>query len=1285
MPKKGHTRFFRSLILTVAAAMLAPASFAQLTSTGIHGIVKDPSGAMIPGATLTLKDTSTGIEKRTTSAKDGGFVFPDVVAGTYAITAAAKGFDSQIMDNIVVDAGRTTDVTISLKIGAATETVEVTATGAQLETSSNEIGLTVNNNNIQNLPYSSRDTLSFAGLSAGYAGSDFNNLPQAAMNISIDGMDNNTERFRSGSGSGFSTVAPERIDAVEEVTVSTTGTGADSAGFGAMNVRFQTKRGTDHYHFTVGEQFANTDLNANSFFNNLRGQPIAITRQNNAYGSIGGPLLPFIPSMKHKLFFFAYFEAQPQPSTSTLTATVLSPAAQQGNFTYLGTDGQQHTVNVLAIAQAAGYPSTIDPTIQSMLGVINASESKASGFLGITNEFYASTMEWTQPADTLQMFPAARVDYQIAPNVAWHGSWSLHYENIHPSDPNYPGLNQFAYDNAYRTTTYVATNAVDWTITPHMVNTANFGIQGDNEYYYPGSTPFNWQSYGNRILETPTGGSGAALIYPTIPEYNQQNVLPYIRNAPVYQFRDDLNWVKGKHTLTFGGVVKHNSFYETFFGTGGVPNYAISLPSGDPLTTIIQNALPFVNTSVGDQTTASSLYALLTGTVSGVSGNVNVDEHTHQYQQYQPVTQRFAGTFGGLYIHDVWRLTPHLTINAGFHWEFDGAIHETNGIDSEPTGSNFFGPSTGLFSPGVMSGNTVPNEEQVSYPYKRDFLLPAPVLGLAWSPTVDGGPLHKLLGNNKTVIRVGGGINDYNEGTNTISNTLNEEQENTLGDTQSISATAGLNGFPTTGILLSGPAPALATNPTVFGYPVSEALGVFTGGFATGLIDPKIRSPYVANWNLSIQRELPGRVVLEVDYVGNKSTRMWHYQNLDEVNIFENGFLSQFVQAQSNLAINQANGKGNTFANNGLAGQVNLPIFQQAFGANGSQAALAASSGYSNSTFITDLEQGVAGTMASTMASTTTIGSGYYCRLVGSNFAPCASAGFTQPTSYPVNFFVPNPYVSSLGYLTDNGNNHYDALQVVARKAMSHGLAVNGNFTWSHALGDLATTDQTASYQWWTQRNGNLNYGPSSYDRRFVFNAFWTYDLPIGKGKALNLTNAILDRVAGGWTLGGIETISTGAPSLLSSSRDTFNNREAGGVEFGGGLTSQQLRNDLATIPNMHAVTSSGDLITNVASIAASNGAPNPAYYGPYTTPGLLGDLGTYIYAPTSFTLNMSLNKQVRIKEHLNVGFRMEALNFLNHPFFTSLGTLTTTGTTFGQIGSTSGTRSVLLRAYLSW
>ena len=221
-------------------------------------------------------------------------------------------------------------------------------------------------------------------------------------------------------------------------------------------------------------------------------------------------------------------------------------------------------------------------------------------------------------------------------------------------------------------------------------------------------------------------------------------------------------------------------------------------------------------------------------------------------------------------------------------------------------------------------------------------------------------------------------------------------------------------------------------------------------------------------------------------------------------------------------------------------------------------------------------------------------------------------------------------------------------------------------------------------YQWWTTRDGHLNYGPSSFDRHYVFNAFWTYDLPVGKGKLVNTPNGILDRIVGGWTLGGIESIISGAPSLLSSGRDTFNNLQAGGVEFGSGLTPTELRNDLANIPNMNELTSSKAMLANIGSIVASNGAANTAYYGPFTTPGLLGT-NVYIFGKTSYTLNMSLNKNVRIHERLLFGFNMEALSFLNHPFFTSLGSTTSTGTTFGQVTSTSGTRSVLLRAFVSF
>jgi len=360
-----------------------------------------------------------------------------------------------------------------------------------------------------------------------------------------------------------------------------------------------------------------------------------------------------------------------------------------------------------------------------------------------------------------------------------------------------------------------------------------------------------------------------------------------------------------------------------------------------------------------------------------------------------------------------------------------------------------------------------------------------------------------------------------------------------------------------------------------------------------------------------------------------------------------------------------------------------MPIFDTAFGANGSFAALAASSGYTNSTFITDLQQGLAGTLAGSLASTTSTSPGYYCRLVGANFAPCAAAGFTTRTAYPLNFWTPNPFASRLEYQDDNGNNNYNGLQVDARKAFSHGLAFTGNFVWSHSMGDLLnSSDQTATYQWFTQRNGHLNYGPSPFDHRLAWNSFWTYDLPMGKGKALNLNNGVLDRVLGGWTLGGVEQISTGAPSILSSARDTFNNLSQSGVVFGGGLTPGQLQHDLATIPNIHQVVS-GNLISNVASIAQSNGIANPSYYAPASTPGAFSQF-VYLYANTGFTLNMSLNKAVRIREKLNIGFRVEAINFLNHPFF-ALGSTSVTANSFGQISSASGNRTVYLRAFMSW
>ncbi len=1289
-------RISRTHLFCAACLMFAAISYAQETNTGIHGVVRDPSGAVVPNAQVTATDTGTGIARKATTANDGGFVFPNLTAATYKITVSATGFQTAQLDSVIVDTGRITDVPVTLAVGAATQTVEVAGAAPELETTSNEVGTTINNTAIQNLPYASRDVLMFSTLMAGNTSandptgrnSTFDGLPNASLNISIDGMNNNSQRFKSG-GTSMYAFAPERIDAIEEVTVSTTGLSADSGGQGAMNIRFTTKRGTDQYHFTVGEQFANEDLNANSFFGNLRGQPIPRLRQNNPYGSIGGPLLPFIPKMKHKLFFFAYFEAQPQPTSTTNTTTILTPAAQAGNFTYIGTDGVQRTVNLLS-AVGSGFTSAIDPTVGSILSQINSTESKATGFLPVTGQPYFQTMEWTQPQNTLYLFPTARVDYQITPKLQWTGTWNLRYENI-AGGPNYPGLTQYNYGGAYKITTYIATNQLTYTLSPNMVNTANFGVQSNGEYFYEGSNPQQWSIYANRNIVFPSmtinvpsqtvsnANSGATALAPVVT-----NELPFIRNNPVYQFRDDFSWLKGKHTFMFGGVVMHTSFYETSYGSAGVPSYTLGIAAGDPVATALTAALPNINTGNGDLTNAENLYALLTGRLTQISAFVNVNENTHQFNEFSPITQRYAFTTGSLYFQDNFRVTPSLTLNYGLRWELDGPIKSTNGIDAEPTNGSFLGPSTGLFQPGSLGGVQNPTLTQVNSPYSASLHNFAPNLGLAWNPRGIGGPIGKFFGDGKTVIRTSASITYYNEGMNAISNVLSSNQ----GNGQSQTATAGNPGFPLGGVNLNSPVPPLSISPAAFGYPINIANYVFTGGNSLYYVNPNLVTPYTTNWNFGIQREIPFKTVIEVRYLGNKSTHMWHYQNINEANIFENGFLPQFIQAQTNLNINAANGKGNTFVNNGLPGQAPIPIFETAFGASGSQAALPASSGFANSTFITDLQQGLAGTLAGSLSSTAS--PTYYCRLVGGKFAPCAAQGYTASTSYPINFFTPNPYATRLNYQSDDGNVNYNSLQLEARKQTSHGFTIQANFVWSHSMGDLLNaSDQTATYQWFTQRNARLSYGPTPFDRRLAFNAFWTYELPLGKGKALNIRNGVLDRIVGGWMLGGTEQIATGNPVLLNSGRDTVNNLAQSGVTFGNGFTPSQLQSALSSIPNMNKVVA-GNLLSNVSSIVQPNGIPNPAYYGPASTPGVFGDI-VYLRNNTSFILNMSLNKEILIHDRLRVGFRMEALNFLNHPFF-ALGNTSVTSNSFGQVSATQNVstygnynRTVLLRAFMSW
>src|SRR5215470_2200355 len=225
--------YWLTLILVVSLFVVPNFAFGQTRTEGqLSGTVVDPSGAAVPNASLTLSQSSTGFTTTVQANDSGLYVFGNVQPGTYTLIAEAKGFAHKTYNDVEVYAGRTTDLKVELKVGTTAETVEVSAQGEVLETSTNTLATTVNPDAIQDLPLGGRDVLPFAQLVAGaQVGGDlrfttYNSMPNGAINITVDGANNNFQRFRT-STTGFFEAAALRLGAIDEVTVATSELTAD--------------------------------------------------------------------------------------------------------------------------------------------------------------------------------------------------------------------------------------------------------------------------------------------------------------------------------------------------------------------------------------------------------------------------------------------------------------------------------------------------------------------------------------------------------------------------------------------------------------------------------------------------------------------------------------------------------------------------------------------------------------------------------------------------------------------------------------------------------------------------------------------------------------------------------------------------------------------------------------------------------------------------------------------------------------------------------------------------
>ncbi|HEX6463101.1 MAG TPA: hypothetical protein VFZ98_01555, partial [Vicinamibacterales bacterium] len=875
-----------------------------------------------------------------------------------------------------------------------------------------------------------------------------------------------------------------------------------------------------------------------------------------------------------------------------------------------------------------------------------------------------NNMTFIVPTNNRNVYPTGRVDWQATPKLAVRGILNLQWRDF-TRNPQFPGLPDV--NGGFASTYYILSTGADWSPRNNLFNQLSVGIQSNHEEFNPGNKL--GVVYGG-LPRVPFPLS-LTTVYPT------GDLMPQPRNNPVYNIVDTVTLLRSKHTYTMGATFRRTTMWETIGGNSAAgPSFNLGVAAGDPASAAFTaTTIPGVRSA--DLPDALSLYALLTGRISSISGSNNVDESSHQYFA-GPVTRREGQNVGGLFGQDQWRLTPRLTLNYGLRWEFTGAAYNRNGIYTSPTLPNLYGPSTALFQPGTLNGVADPQIDLRPHPYKRDFINPAPNGGFAWNPTYERGLLGRLLGAGKSVIRGGAGINYYDEGLIAFQTVAGGNP----GLSQSITLNPGQPGFAPGGLLLSSSIPPLSTFPASFSFPLPESLFTFTRGF-TGL-NPNIRTPYVANWNVGLQRELWAGAAVEARYVGNHGFHIWREYDLNEVNVVENGFADEFKNAQRNLEINTANGRTG-FANNGLPGQSALPIFDAAFGARGSQPALASASGYTNGSFITLLQQGQAGALAQQLAGTSV----YLCRMLGDTFSPCSALGYNAPGPYPENFFQLNPFAAgrTLTVLNDDGWSRYNGVQLQFRQRYRESLTMTVNYAYSRAWSNRYSDSPATSVTLFTNRDDSLNTVPHIFDLRHAFQTYWTYQLPFGTDRHFTIRNPIANQVLGGWALSGIARVQSGRPFFLSSGRSTFNNFE-NGVVLAPGVTVSQLQSMVGVFPGPN-----GTKVFFDPRLIGPDRRANPQYVLSPTTPGQLGQR-VFLYGPRFWNVDMSIAKRFTAPGgRVYANFEALFLDLFNNNNFLVGGTSSDSGfgvsinsQTFGQTTSTaSGPRNVQLRLLIGF
>jgi hypothetical protein len=963
------------------------------------------------------------------------------------------------------------------------------------------------------------------------------------------------------------------LDQVAEVTVTSSNSSASAFG-GSAQIGFVTPSGTNQFHGSAYWSNRNSDLAANTWFNNQSGTKRPFLNQNQIGGTLGGHII------KNKLFFYTNYEAFRLRQQTAQNATILTNDARNGTYTYIA-GGATQKVNIL---QAMGIQ--IDPKIASILSQVPTSDKINNSSVGDGRNTggYSFLKRNNRTRDNV----TSKGDYIMSPKNSFTVSyiWNRDILDRPDQDSTYNLIPSVTNSDPVK----LMSSSWRWNPMPTLTNEARFG--------------FNW-------------APAIFLAAQDIPSYfvtgftftNPVNTFrTQGRNTDTYQFADNANWVHNRHTVSFGFQTQRVRI-EQYNDAGITPSYGLGIGAGQ--TGLTSSQLPGISAS--DLSAANGLLATLGGYLNTYTQTFNVSSRNSGFTPNYTNLRHDKFDNYALYVQDGWKLRRNLTLTLGVRWDYYTPVDERDGLSLLPVleGNNviktLLDPNGVLDFAGSGTGRSW---------YKADKNNFAPNIGLAWDPTGEG----------KWSIRAGYAISYVND--NTLRAADNSQASNS-GLQSTVTNPTGLSGR------LGGGVPAITSPAYKVPRTYADNYALSTSN-AQAMPDPGLVTPYVQQWNLSIQRAIKGTVV-QVAYVGNHATKS--IRGFDYNQVLINGILPDFQKAQNNgLLAQKAGGSFDPRFNANIAGSQPLPFF----------ANLTNGGSLTNATVISDIQTGQVGELGSFYQSN---------RLNGS-----------------VNFFQ-NPNALGTNALENYSNERYNALQVDVQHRFAHGLQFQFNYVYSKVMSDAQGDQQTDFEPFLDINNAKIEKSRvNGSDITHVFKANGVYELPFGQGKKFNPGNRVLSRIASGWRFSSILTEQSGTPFGVLSGRGTLNRAARSGSETANtSLTKSQLDGLFGV-----QMTGNGPFFvpqsikgSDGRAVAADGAAP---FSGQVFSQPVAGNIGSlqrnYFSGPWVFDMDASISKLTKIKERHSLELRMDSTNIFNHPTW-SIGNQTITSTNFGKITST--------------